>query len=138
MSKLAFRYNIRSELPPNPESPAALGARFVSTLDTLTGIDPSAFHNWEIMTYPAAASVSLEAARPRMTSIIEKAVYRSDLREPLPEYGYKASALVIDRDKSRNISFDINAGGKSKGDTALQTGEWNVFSAPGDRDLSAV
>jgi len=81
MSKLAFDYNIRSDLPPNPESPAALGARFVSTLDTLSSIDPSAFRDWRVMTYPVAAAVPLEAARPRIASIIERAFYRSSRQQ---------------------------------------------------------
>ena len=130
MSKLAFRYNIRSELPPRPEDPAALGARFLNTLDALSRIDASVFHDWQVMRYPAAASLPLETARPRVTSIIEKAVYRNDLRQPRPEYGYTAGALVIDADKSRNVSLRINSGGTKKGDTSLETGGWKVFPDP--------
>jgi hypothetical protein len=127
MSKLAFRYNIRSDLPPQPEDPAALGTRFLKTLDALSRIDPNVFHDWKIMKYPAAASLPLAAARPRIASIIENAVYRNDLRQPQPEYGYTAGALVIDADKSRNISLRIKTGGTKKGDISLETGEWNVF-----------
>jgi hypothetical protein len=127
MSKLAFRYNIRSDLPPRPEEPATLGTRLLNTVDTLSRIDPNAFRDWEIMTYPAPASLPLETARPHITAIIENAVYRNDLRQPQPQYGYTAGALVINADKSRNVSLRINAGGTNKGDTSLQTGEWNVF-----------
>jgi len=130
MSKLAFRYNIRSDLPPRVEDPAALGTRFLSTVDALSRIDPNVFHDWQVMKYPAAASLPLEAARPRIASIIENAVYRDDLREPLPEYGYTAGALVTNTDKSRNISLRIKTGGTTKGDTSLETGEWNVFPDP--------
>jgi hypothetical protein len=130
MSKLAFRYNIRSELPPKLESPATLGVKFLGTLDTLSGNDPNVFHDWQVMTYPAAASLPLAAARPRITGIIEKAVYRNDLRQPRPDQGYTAGALVINADRSRNISLRINAGGTKKGDTSLETGEWNVFPDP--------
>ena len=38
MSTLNFNYNIRSDLPSNPESPASLGAKFVRTVDALSGI----------------------------------------------------------------------------------------------------
>jgi Immunity protein 52 len=130
MSKLAFRYNIRSDLPSRPEDPAALGGRFLSTVDALSRIDPNVFHDWQIMKYRAAASLPLETARARMTSIIEKAVYRNDLRQPQPQYGYTAGALVINADKSRNISLRIKTGGTTKGDTSLETGEWNVFPDP--------
>ena len=127
---MAFRYNIRSDLPPRPEDPAVLGTRFLNTLDALSRIDPNVFHDWQVMKYPAAASLPLEAARPRIASIIENAVYRDDLREPLPEYGYTAGALVINTDKSRNINLRINTGGTKKGDTSLETGEWKVFPDP--------
>lgn len=130
MSKLAFEYSIRSDLPPRPEDPAALGARFLNTLDALSRTDPNVFHDWEIISYPAAASLPLETARPRIASIIEKAAYRNDLREPQPQYGYSAGALVINADKSRNISVRINTGGTTKGDTSLETGCWNVFPDP--------
>jgi len=130
MSKLAFEYNIRSELPSRPEDPAALGTRFLNTLDALSRIDPKVFHDWEVVTYPAAASLSLETARPRIAAIIKKAVYRDDLRQPRPDQGYTAGALVINDDKSRNISLRINAGGAKKGDSSLEMGEWNVFPDP--------
>jgi hypothetical protein len=130
MSKLAFEYNIRSDLPPRPEDPAALGTRLLNTLDALSRIDASVFHDWEIVTYPAAASLPMETARPRITSIIEKAVYRNDLRQPRPDQGYTAGALVINDDKSRNISLRINAGGTKKGGSSLETGGWKVFPDP--------
>jgi hypothetical protein len=130
MSKLAFRYNIRSALPPLSEDPAALGARLLNTLDALSRIDPNVFHDWQVMRYPAAASLPLEAARPRITSIIETAVYRNDLHQPRPQYGYTAGALVINADKSRNVNLRIDTGGTKQGDTSLETGEWNVFPDP--------
>jgi hypothetical protein len=130
VNKLAFEYNIRSELPPSPENPEILGAKFLGTLDALSGIDPDVFHDWQVMKYPAPAALPLEAARPRIASIIEKAVYRNDLRQPRPQYGYRAGALVINADKSRNISLRINTGGTKKGETSLETGEWNVFPDP--------
>jgi hypothetical protein len=127
MSELAFDYFIRSELPSRPESPAQLGARFVNTLDALTRSDPTIFANWEIMDYPARASSPLAEARKRIGAIIEKNVDRNDLGESCPQYGYTAGALVITRDKSRRISLRIKTGGTKKGETSLQTGEWNIF-----------
>ena len=130
MSKLEFRYNIRSDLPPRPEEPAALGKRLLNTLDALSRIDPDVFHDWQVMKYSAAAALPLEAARPRIASIIENAVYRNDLRQPQPEYGYTAGALVINADKSRNVSLRVKTGGGKKGDTSLETGDWNIFPDP--------
>lgn len=130
MSKLAFRYNIRLDPPSRPESPAVIGAKFLSTLDDLSRIDPSIFHDWEIMDYPARSSVPLEVARPRITAMIEKNVYRDDLRRPHPDQGYTAGALVINADKSRNISLRVHAGGNGSGVSWLETGAWNVFPDP--------
>ncbi len=113
MNKVAFRYNIRSDLPPRPEDPAVLGPRFLNTLDALSRTDPNVFHNSEIMSYPAAASLPIETARPRIASIIEKAACRNDLREPQPQYGYRAGALLINVDKSRNISLQISTAGSN-------------------------
>jgi hypothetical protein len=130
MSKLEFRYNIRSDLPPCPEDPAALGTRFLGTVDALSRIEPKVFHDWQVMRYPAAVSLPLEAARPRITSIIENAVYRNDLRQPQPQYGYTVGAFVTNADKSRNVSLRVKTGGERKGDTSLETGDWKVFPDP--------
>ncbi len=130
MSKLAFRYNIRLNPPSHRESPAVIGARLLRTLDVLSRIDPSIFHDWKIMDYSDATSLALEAARPRIAALIEKNVYRNDLRQPQPQYGYKAGALVINANKSRNISLQIEAGGVGSGVSWLLTGEWNVFPDP--------
>lgn len=115
MKKLAFRYNIRLNPPSRPESPAVIGAKLLSTLDDLSSIDRSIFHDWEVMDYSAAASLALEAAKPRIAALIERNVYRNDLHQPQPQYGYKAGALVINTDKSRNISLQIEAGGVGSG-----------------------
>lgn len=127
MSELAFDYSIRSELPSRPESPAQLGSRFVNTLDALTHVDSTVFVNWEVMDYPARASSPLPKARERIGAIIEKNVYRNDLGEACPQFGYTAGALVISDDKSRRVSLRIKTGGTKKGETSLQTGAWNVF-----------
>ncbi len=130
MNELAFWYYIRSDLPAGLESPASLGAKFVDTLDALSRIDPTIFANWEIMDYPARASLPLAAARPRIAAMIEKNVYRNDLGEPRPEQGYTAGALIINDNKSRGISLRIHAGGTKKGETSLKTGAWNVLPDP--------
>lgn len=130
MNKLVFEYIIRLNPPSHPEDPAVIGAKLLSTLDDLSRIDPGIFHDWKIMDYPAAAALALEAARPCIAALIEKNVYRNDLRRPQPEYGYTAGALVINADKSRNISLQIEAGGVGSGVSWLQTGEWNAFPDP--------
>ena len=72
MTELKFDYSIRSEMPPRQESPDQLGARFVSTLDALTHVEPTIFANWEVMDYPAMASSPLAEACEHIADIIEK------------------------------------------------------------------
>jgi hypothetical protein len=127
MSELAFDYSIRSALPSRPESPAQLGSRFVRTLDALTQVDPTVFANWEVMDFPAMASTPLADARDHIGAFIEKNVYRDDSGKARPQFGYSAGALVIRNDKSRRVSLRIKTGGTNKGETSLQTGEWNVL-----------
>ena len=129
MSELAFDYSIRSELPARPESPARLGSRLVSTLDALTQAGPTVFASWEVMDYPAMASTPLAEARDHIGAIIEKNVDRDDFGQSYPQFGYSAGALVITSDKSRRVSLRIKTGGINKGETSLQTGEWNVLPA---------
>jgi hypothetical protein len=130
VNELKFDYYIRSEMPPRPETPAQLGSRFVHTLDALTRIDPAIFTNWEVMDYRARDSLPLSEARSHIAAIIEKNVYRNDLREPLPQYGYTAGALIITDDKSRRVGLRIKTGGTKKGETSLRTGEWSVLPDP--------
>lgn len=130
MNKIEFEYDIRSELPAVQESPASLGVKFVDTLDTLSRIDPSIFKNWVVMDLPARDSLPLAEARHDMSTIIERNVTRDDFRRPEPYYGYTANAFVGNVIKSRGIDLRIKAGGKSKGDTWLQTGRWNVLPDP--------
>ncbi len=62
--------------------------------------------------------------------MIENNVTRDDFRRPEPYYGYSAVAFTSNIIKSRRISIRIKAGGKSKGDTWLQTGDWKVPPDP--------
>ena len=127
MSELQFDYGIRSELPARPETPAMLGAKFLNAIDALSRIDPTIFTNWQVMDFPVVAPLPLAEARPRIAEIIENNAGRDDFRQPVPEEGYTASAFTTDAIKARRVSLLIQTGGKEKGKTWLQTGEWPVF-----------
>ena len=137
MSTLNFNYNIRSDLPSNPESPASLGAKFVRTVDALSGIDPAVFSNWKVMDYPARDSLPLAAARSRIAAIIDNNVSRDDFAQPNPYRGYSAGAYT-DRGSpsSRGMSLRIRAGGKNAG----ESDGWKVqyISGCSGGDVSAV
>jgi Immunity protein 52 len=149
MSEIKFDYRISSELPAHPESPAALGPRFLDTLDALCRIDSAIFTNWKVLVLPdidkvleeaerigTAAAVekieiySPEEARSRIVAIVENNVTRGDLREPMPHQGYSLIAYTGDVVESRRISLRIKAGGKIDGDTRLETGDYKTLPDP--------
>jgi hypothetical protein len=131
MSSLNFRYGIRSDLPPHPESPASIGAKLLNTLDALSRIDPTTFCNWDIMDLPAIDSLPLAAARSRIAAIIEKNVSRDDFGEPDPDWGgYRAVASTGHGLSPRRMSLRIVSGAKRDGGTHLQAGEHDMFPDP--------
>jgi hypothetical protein len=130
MNELKFDYLILSSLPSAPEHPDFLGEKFVDTLDALSRIDPTTFTNWKVMDLPRTKSYPLSAARMRIADIIENNVTRDDFGRPEEYYGYSAVAYTSSAIKSRKASLRIKDGGKSKGDTWLQTGDWQVLPDP--------
>lgn len=127
MSEPYYEYGICSICGVRRESPAALGSRFVETLDALSRIDPLCA-NWKIIDGYAQSSSSLDLARSHIAAIIENNVARDDdnFNKPVAEYGYHASARTgIDGD-SRNVSFTVKAGGKLTGNTTLEFGDYKV------------
>lgn len=130
MSKPEFHYSVTSDLPGGVESPGALGAKFLQTLDALSNIDPTIFTNWQVMDFLASRPLPLAGARPHIGTIIERNVTRDDAGDPEPYYGYTASAYSKVTPPSRRVSIRIKAGGKHKGETWLTTGQWRVFPDP--------
>jgi hypothetical protein len=88
-----------SWLGPASEKPAITGAKFLKTLDALSGIDPI-FSGWKF-TGPWQLSegqrdryVPLAAGRERVAEIIEQGVYIDDFKEPCPELGHSVFAVA--------------------------------------------
>jgi hypothetical protein len=125
-----FKYSIRSAPPVGPESSNTLGTKFLNALDALNHIDPAIFTNWQIMDFPASASIPLAAARPRIGAIVEANITRDDHGKPSPHYGYSCAAFTDNAAKSRNITLRIKAGGKDKGHISLETGSYKVAPDP--------
>jgi Immunity protein 52 len=130
MNKVGFDYSIRSDLPGNPESPASVGAKFVETLDALSRVDPTGFINWEVVDLAARSAHPLAAARSRIANIITENVSRDESHEPEPDTGYRGVAFTAKVALPRQITLTILAGGTSKGDVHLETGDWNVLPDP--------
>ena len=130
MGEVPFAYSIRATRTIHLESPSAIGERLVRTLDALSQNNPSIFINWEVMDFPAKASVPLAAARSRIGAIIANNVSRDDWGEPSPFYGYSVMAHTGDVATPRRVTLWIIAGGKNPGHVWLQTGFWRVAAEP--------
>jgi hypothetical protein len=125
-----FDYSICSAPSGQAESSSTLGTRFLNSLDTLNRIDPTIFTNWEIMDFPASASIPLAAARPRIGAIVEANITRDDHGKPSPHYGYSCVAFTDNATKPRNVTLTIKAGGKDQGHISLETGSYRVAPDP--------
>jgi len=130
MSEIDCDYSIRFGLPSSSETPASIGAKFVKTLDALSRIDPVTFASWEVMDFLARDSLALTKARSRISAIIRRNVSRDQLGDPDPTGGYTADAFTMQAAKSRRVSLWIKAGGNTKSENFLKTGDWKVFPDP--------
>jgi hypothetical protein len=123
-----YEYFIRSKWRGRIETPAAIGAKFLNTLDALSRIDP-VFSGWMLTDFPNPSSgdemtdclnvkaIPLASARSRITEIIENYVVRDDANEPYPDDGYHAHAATSELVGPRVAGVTVNAGGKYDGDT---------------------
>jgi len=127
--KLDYHYFVRSGWRGRPEAPSAIGAKFLETLDVLSGVDPI-FANWEITDLRKRSSFPLAAARPRIAAIMESNVVRDDFSEPSLVYGYHAIATTGKFKDPRNVNFTADAGGKFDGGTKLAFGDYGVAPDP--------
>jgi hypothetical protein len=125
-----FKYSIRSVPSVGAESSGTLGAKFLKILDALHRIDPTIFTNWQIMDFPASASMPLAAAQPRIGAIVEANITRDDHGKPSPYYGYSCVAFTDNATRSRNVTLRIKAGGKDQGHIFLETGGYKVPPDP--------
>jgi hypothetical protein len=121
MRELFYSYFIRSGWKGRVESAAAIGRKFVKTLDASSGIDPI-LANWQIAHAFDLSLYPLDEARSHISSLIEDWVDRNDFNEPSPGYGYHAQALAGKFGDAHSVSFILDAGGKYDGGTKLQFG----------------
>ena len=129
-----YKYFIRSQWHRRVETPAAIGAKFLSTLDALSRIDPI-FKDWILSDFPNPSSgdpnidgwnmktIPIAAARPRIAEIVENYVIRNDFHEPYPDDGYHATALTSEIDHPGSACLRVRAGGKYEGHACLEFGD---------------
>jgi hypothetical protein len=121
MKELFYDYHVRSGWKGCVETPAALGAKFVKTLDALSRVDPM-LANWELGAAFDSPTVPLDEARLNIVGLIEDCVSRDDYNEPDTNYGYHPKALAGESRDARSVIFRLNAGGEVDGSTDLGFG----------------
>jgi hypothetical protein len=135
MTSINYRYSVRGSWSgPADEKPAVTGAKFLKTLDALSGVDPL-FSGWQftgcwqIPEEHRSSFVPLAAGRNRIAEIVESGVYIDDFNKPRPEYGYGVHAVAGARGP-RHVAFTVST---SRHSFQLSFGEHDVAS-----DLSIV
>jgi hypothetical protein len=121
MKEPFYSYFIRSGWKGRVETPGALGAKFVKTLDALSRVDPI-FDNWELGVAFDSPTVPLDEARSDIARLIEDCVSHDDFNEPEPYYGYHPKALAGESRDACSVIFGLDAGGKVDGGTKLTFG----------------
>jgi hypothetical protein len=135
MMPINYRYFVRgSWAGPAAERPASTGAKFLRTLDSLSGIDPifsgwQINRNWRIAEDEQPRLVPLAAARDRIVEIVENGVTLNDFNKPTPGYGYSVAATAGVRGP-HHVTFSARTGNQT---FELSFGEHNIAS-----DLSIV
>jgi hypothetical protein len=131
MTSINYRYFVHAKwAETSSETPAAIGATFLKTLDALSGVDPffagwQVFRNLQIAEDEQPRQVPLDAARKRITEIVESGVARNDYDEPEPIYGYSAVATAGVRGP-RYVTLSVHT--TLNPDVGLKFGEHNIAS----------
>jgi hypothetical protein len=128
-----YSYYIRSGWKGRVETPAAVGAKFIKTLDTLGRVDP-VFANWELADAFDLPGYPIDEARSNIAALIEDWVSRDDFNEPDPYYGYHPKALAGKSRDARSVIVSVDAGGEQDGGTELSFGFFDNVPA----DLTVV
>jgi hypothetical protein len=91
MTHINYRYYVRGRWPgPVDEVPAVTGAKFLKTLDALSGVDPlftgwQFTGEWQIPEEHRSEFIPLTAGRERIAEIVESGVYIDDFNRRRPE-----------------------------------------------------
>jgi hypothetical protein len=120
-----YSYFIRSGWLERDDPPAAIGAKFLKTLDALSGID-SLPTSWEVFDPRNVSSLPLARARPRITAIVENNVSRNDFDKPSLVNGYRINATAGEFRNPRSVHFTMKAGGRYENYTELEFGQYDV------------
>jgi hypothetical protein len=118
MTPISYEHAVRGSWDgPADEKPAVTGAKFLQTLDALSGIDPlftdwQINRNWNIAEDGQPRRVPLATVRERIAEIVRKGIVHDDFGEPTPGYGYNVRAAAGVRGP-RQASFSAKTGAQS-------------------------
>ncbi|MGH6845994.1 MAG: Imm52 family immunity protein [Methylocella sp.] len=99
-------FKIRSYWERRAETPDALAARFVRTIDSLQEIDP-VFALW---TCGSRWPKKFETMRDRYAEEVAAGLVKSDWGNPLPIYGHSFGALTRGKARDHSFSLRVHAG----------------------------
>jgi hypothetical protein len=116
VTQIDYHYAVRGEWAgPPDEKPAVTGAKFLQTLDALSGINPL-FSGWQLIRNRKIADdgqpreVPLDTVRERMAEIVETGLSHDEYGEPTPEYmGYAVHATAGTRGP-RQVDLSAHTG----------------------------
>jgi Immunity protein 52 len=99
---------------PPDEKPAVTGAKFLQTLDSLSGIDRlfsgwQLYRNWQIAEDDQPRLIPLARAFNSIAEIVECGVALDDFDEPRPGDGYTVCSTAGTRG-SRSVTFTVRTG----------------------------
>lgn len=115
MTQISYHYFVRGcWTGPADEKPVVTGAKFLRTLDSLSGIDMlfsgwQVYRNWQIAEDERPRFVPLDSARDRIAEIVEQGVSRDDRDRSDPRYGYTVGATAGARGP-RRVAFNARTG----------------------------
>ncbi|MGH6853443.1 MAG: Imm52 family immunity protein [Methylocella sp.] len=100
------QYGAKAYWERRAETPEALAARFVRTIDSLQAIDP-VFALW---TCGSKRPKKFETMRDRYAEEVAEGLTKDDWGEPEPIYGYWFGALTRGQARDRSFSLRVHAG----------------------------
>jgi hypothetical protein len=110
MTSTSYAYSVRGHWAgPPDEVPTVTGAKFLKTLDSLSGINPlftdwQILRNWKIAEDDLPRQFPLATARKRIDAIVETGVTTDEYNEPTPRDGYTVAGTVGARGP-RKVTF---------------------------------
>ncbi len=122
-------YGVQAVWTPDRSEPAAIGARFVATLEGLEPVDPI-FRNWGVVDYVNQTYLPLEKVKGEMTAYVAGNVSRDDYDEPDPDLGYTASASNEGTYCARSMTLTVKAGSRFGNRLHLEAGGFMSAADP--------